>query len=229
MRSINVGIAVCPEFLCMMIGIYRSQEYMRIKMKRKIVDIGVVTLMISIGNILAWIINIIMGGGSIWGLFLSGGGYLKELGEAGFQAVIVRHEWWRLITCGYLHIGVFHLAANIYAFLIVGSSMEKYLGHTRFFLLYHAGMAVNAFLWCLIFKNGSMVGASIGIFVILGFYAARYRLDKSSKGFQLSRGQLNYIISYVVIGCLLGIGTIAVHLIGFVIGLIIGFYTPSSH
>ncbi len=191
-------------------------------MKKPIDKAGIITLMIAIGNILAWVINIAVGGGSIWGLFLSGGGYVKELGEATFQTIIIRHEWWRLLTCGYLHIGVFHLFFNVYTLLIVGSKAEKYLGHLEIFLLYHLGMVITVFLWCLLFKDGFMVGASCGIFVVLGIYIVLSKTDKSRGDFQLSGRHRNYLIAYVVMGCLLGIGTIVVHLIGFVTGVLFG-------
>lgn len=44
----------------------------------------VVTLSIIVINILMWVLNIIASGGSVWGLFISGGGYLKEYGEVAF-------------------------------------------------------------------------------------------------------------------------------------------------
>lgn len=46
------------------------------------------TLSIVAINVLAWMLNIIVGGGSTWGLFISGGGYLKEYGEVAFGCVL---------------------------------------------------------------------------------------------------------------------------------------------
>ena len=191
-------------------------------MKERVDKLGIVTLVIAAGNVFAWIVNIAAGGGSIWGLFLSGGGYVKEAGEAAFQAVMFEHEWWRVLSCGYLHMGVFHLFFNVCALLIIGGKMEKYLGHLKFFLFYHSGIMITALLWCFIFKNGSMAGASLGIFVVFGMYTVLSRLDKSWRAFSLSGAQKNYLIAYIVIGCLLGMGTIVVHLIGFGIGVSFG-------
>lgn len=181
------------------------------------------TGIIAAGNILAWLLNVIVGGGSVWGLILSGGGYVKEFGEASFSAVMIRGEWWRLLTCGYLHMGAFHLLFNLYALFLVGNKVEKYLGHIRFFLLYHTGTAVTALLWCLLFRNGSMVGASLGIFVCLGIYVVSAGPDGKKEVSRLSKGQRNYLIFYALTGCLLGMGTIAVHFIGFVVGMVSGW------
>lgn len=193
------------------------------KMEKRINRPEMITSIIAVGNILAWILNMIVGGGSVRGLFLSGGGYAKEFGEASFSSVMIRGEWWRLLTCGYLHMGVFHLLFNLYALFLVGNKVEKYLGHFRFFLLYHTGTAITAFLWCFLFRNGSMVGASLGIYASLGMYAVSARADREKKSSRINKGQRNYLILYVLIGCLLGIGTIAVHFIGFVVGMVAGW------
>ena len=192
-------------------------------MEKRIDRPEMITSIIAVGNILAWILNMIVGGGSVRGLLLSGGGYAKELGEASFSSVMVRGEWWRLLTCGYLHMGVFHLLFNLYALFLVGNKAEKYLGHFRFFLLYHTGTAITALLWCFLFRNGSMVGASLGIYASLGMYAVSAGADREKKVSRINKGQRNYLILYVLIGCLLGIGTIAVHFIGFVVGMVSGW------
>lgn len=192
-------------------------------MERRVDRPEVTTGIIAAGNTLAWILNVVAGGGSAWGLFLSGGGYVKEFGEASFSPVMIQGEWWRLLTCGYLHMGVFHLLFNLCALLLVGNRVEKYLGHFRLFLLYHVGTAVTAFFWCLLFQNGSMVGASLGIFVCLGIYAVSAGADRKREVFRFNKGQRNYLILYVLIGCLLGVGTIAVHLIGFIVGMVSGW------
>lgn len=129
---------------------------------------GRVTSVIVVCNIIAWLINIAAGGSSLWGLFLYGGGYAKHFGEATFQAIVMDGEWWRLLTCGYLHIGIFHLGFNLYAMIMIVGKMESCLGRLRAFVGYHLGTVITAFFWCLLFRNGSMVGASLGIYVALG-------------------------------------------------------------
>lgn len=61
--------------------------------------IGGATSAILLANFVIWLVNIFDGGGSIFGLALSGGGYVKEYGELTYTAVFHRHEWWRLLTC----------------------------------------------------------------------------------------------------------------------------------
>ncbi len=180
---------------------------------------GTVTTVIIALNIIAWMTNIFAGGGSFFGLFLSGGGYAKEFGELTYQAVILGHEWWRLLVCGYLHLGIFHLAFNVLALFGVGSRMERRMGAVKYALVYHVGLVITAFLWCLIFRESSMVGASLGIFVLFGIYLVRKRRDDSPNEYWLSRREWNYFLSYAVIGCVLGVTTTVAHGIGLCVGM----------
>ncbi|MBQ3029012.1 MAG: rhomboid family intramembrane serine protease [Lachnospiraceae bacterium] len=181
------------------------------------------TLILAVVNILAFLANLAIGGGSFFGLFISGGGYLKEYGEASFVLVTEQGQWWRLLTCGYLHLGIIHLAGNMVALKIVGGKVEAKIGPLKMVLLYNLGTILTAFLWCLIFKKWTMAGASLGIFVLLGMVCAWLWLGRERKIIELNRAEKRYLIVYVIVGCLLGIGTIVVHLIGFGIGMLVGF------
>ena len=183
----------------------------------------IVTFSIVLLNILAFIANLVIGGGSFFGLFLSGGGYVKEYGEASFDVVIRQGQWWRLLTCGYLHMGIIHLAGNMVALKIVGDKVEEKIGPGKMLLFYNLGTLITAFLWNLIFRNGSMVGASLGIFVLLGMACVGCWKGQEKQRVCFSVAEQRYLIIYTIVGCFLGIGTIAVHAIGFVIGLLMGF------
>lgn len=181
------------------------------------------TLILAVVNILAFLANLAIGGGSFLGLFLSDGGYVKEYGEASYGLVMEQGQWWRLLTCGYLHMGIIHLLGNMAALEIVGGKVEEKIGPLKMVLLYNAGAMLTGFLWCLIFKKWTMAGASLGIFVLLGMVCAWLWLGRERKIIELNRAEKRYLIVYVIVGCLLGIGTIVVHLIGFGIGMLVGF------
>lgn len=182
-----------------------------------------VTFILAVVNILAFLANLAIGGGSFLGLFLSGSGYVKEYGEASYGLVMEQGQWWRLLTCGYLHMGIIHLLGNMAALEIVGGKVEEKIGPLKMVLLYNAGAMLTGFLWCLIFKKWTMAGASLGIFVLLGMVCAWLWLGRERKIIELNRAEKRYLIVYVIVGCLLGIGTIVVHLIGFGIGVVVGF------
>lgn len=42
------------------------------------------------------------------------------------------HEWWRLITCIWLHAGVIHILANMLSLLMIGIRLEKEFGFRKY-------------------------------------------------------------------------------------------------
>ena len=181
-----------------------------------------VTFYLAIFIVLIFVVNVVVGGGNRFWLFLTGGGYVKEYGEVSLALIMEQGQWWRLMTCGYLHMGIIHLVGNMAALEIVGTKIEKKIGPVRLLLIYNLGTMLTAFLWCFIFPEGQIVGASLGIFVLLGMLCVELFTKGEKQTIALSRYEKGYLVFYVVAGCFLGIGTIVVHGIGFVIGILVG-------
>src|SRR5262249_47017375 len=40
------------------------------------------------------------------------------------QDIAVNHEWWRLLSCCFVHIGLLHLAVNMYSLYVIGPLLE---------------------------------------------------------------------------------------------------------
>ena len=176
-------------------------------------------LFILVSSILAFLVNILIGGNRFW-IFLIGGGRLLDYGCVSHDVLFIRHQFWRLFTCGYLHRGVFHLIFNILALMCVGNIVEKALGTIKYLVVYHLGMAVSAAVLCLLFRQTVMVGASMGIFVIAGIFFTRIRIGERQLWQQLSKRKRAYLTYYVILGSLLALATTAVHLISFVLGVL---------
>ncbi len=77
-------------------------------------------------------------------------------------------EWWRLLTAGFLHAGLFHLALNMYALYFLGRMLEPALGHVRFAGLYFASLLAGSFGAVLLSPETPVVGASTAIFGLFG-------------------------------------------------------------
>ena len=45
-------------------------------------------------------------------------------------------EYYRLITSGFLHIGVIHLLLNMYSLYIVGTQVEYFYGKVKYIIIY---------------------------------------------------------------------------------------------
>lgn len=53
---------------------------------------------------------------------------LEKMGALDVDKVINHHEGWRLITCMWLHGGVFHLLANMLSLVVIGIRLEQEFG-----------------------------------------------------------------------------------------------------
>ncbi|MBR2408510.1 MAG: rhomboid family intramembrane serine protease [Lachnospiraceae bacterium] len=180
------------------------------------------TFYLAIIIVLVFVVNVAVGGGNRFWIFLTGGGYVKDYGEVSFALVTEQGQWWRLLTCGYLHMGVIHLVGNMAALEIIGTKLERKIGPIRMLLIYNMGTMLTAFLCCLIFREGWIVGASLGIYVLFGMMCVMLCLKGKKRIIELSGYDKGYLAFYVIVGCFLGIGTIVAHLIGFVIGILVG-------
>jgi membrane associated rhomboid family serine protease len=83
-----------------------------------------------------------------------------------FRPAVLAGEWWRLGTAMFLHAGLLHLVANMYALLLLGRVTEEILGGARLLLIYTlAGIGGGlASLWA---DRGLSVGASGAIMGLL--------------------------------------------------------------
>ena len=155
--------------------------------------------------------------------FLAGcEGELGTVGSMSNTKVFGEGEWWRLILHMYLHAGVLHMLFNVFALLFVGKVVEKKIGSLSYVLLYHAIAVVNAIIMCLIFSDSTSVGASAGIFGMIGIVCVMKWKKDTVCNENLKKGEFIYIIVFSVLSLLLGIESFVTHVVAFVFGLVVG-------
>lgn len=69
------------------------------------------------------------------------------MGALDVSKVVHKHEGWRLISCMWLHGGVFHLLANMLSLLVIGIRLEQEFG----FGMYHAAQSSVLNMPCKLF------------------------------------------------------------------------------
>ncbi len=134
-------------------------------------------------------------------------------------------EYWRLITYGYLHIGILHIGFNLFALSQVGPFLEEGIGPGRFFTVYTLS-AIGGGAADLILRGSSMIivaGASGALFGLIGFgmsYAHFF-------GGTLARMQRNFFLRWAIYGFLFGLIVPAIdniaHFGGFISGAALGY------
>jgi membrane associated rhomboid family serine protease len=78
------------------------------------------------------------------------------------------HQYWRILTAGFLHASLIHLALNMLSLYFVGRVLEPAIGHLNFAAVYLTSLLAGSF-GALLFEPGvPTVGASTAIFGIFG-------------------------------------------------------------
>lgn len=81
---------------------------------------------------------------------------------------VANGEWWRILSSGFLHFGVLHLAGNMLLLWFLSQEMEPMLGRMRFAILYVTSL-VGGSLGVLILSPMSLTaGASGAVFGLMG-------------------------------------------------------------
>jgi membrane associated rhomboid family serine protease len=76
---------------------------------------------------------------------------------------------WQLLTSAFTHVGILHLAVNMFSLYMLGSFLEPIVGRLRFLVFYLiSGLAGSVLIVWASAPYGSTVGASGAIFGLLG-------------------------------------------------------------
>ena len=115
-------------------------------------------------------------------------------------------QWWRLITAGFLHGGLLHIAMNGWALLTMGRQTDMIYGSARYLVIYFAG-TVGGFWASTVFSASSLsVGASAGLCGLVGAMIAVGFLSKSRVALDLRQGYLRYAGFLILFGVLTSFG-----------------------
>ncbi|KAJ6407870.1 hypothetical protein OIU84_011223 [Salix udensis] len=93
---------------------------------------------------------------------------LQKMGALDVKKVVDGHQGWRLISCNWLHGGVFHLLANMLSILVIGIRLEQEFGFVKVGLLYIISGFGGSLLSALFIQSNISVGASGALFGLLG-------------------------------------------------------------
>jgi len=176
-------------------------------------------------NILVFIIMIASGVGIMSPSTLS----LLNWG-ADFGPLTLTGDWWRAVTCNFIHIGAFHLLMNMYAFMYVGLLLEELIGSRRMFMSYLlTGLCSATFS---LYMHGETIsaGASGAIFGLYGIFLAFLFFHRIAK--EQRKALLTSILIFVgynlVYGMKAGIDN-AAHIGGLLSGFLLGIIYVCSY
>ncbi len=135
--------------------------------------------------------------------------------------LVASGDWWRLLTCVFVHIGIIHILFNLYALLSVSSFLEADLGSARYFSLFLlAGLGGSAASY-LFHPRVVSAGASGAIFGLIGFAIAYYRREGSARGRDIRAFMMRWALYAFVFGLFVRADNFA-HAGGFAAGFVLG-------
>lgn len=161
------------------------------------------------------------------GELLSSGNALVGAGAESGMLVFGYRQWYRLITAGYLHYNLLHIGMNMWALFDLGAQVEEIYGPARLFIFFTltsiAGFLLSAYLSPL---NPS-VGASAGLFGLIGAMIAFGVRNQNSMGRAIRGVYVRWAIYGLLFGLLPGVNNTA-HLGGLAAGFAIAFIAGTS-
>lgn len=136
------------------------------KIKKPVITYGIILI-----NIIVFILMYIIGDGST-------DPYTLIKFGANYKGSVINHEFYRLLTCAFIHIGFMHIIINTYSLYVIGVQLESYFGKLKYLIIYLFS-AISASLMSVILTDSISAGASGALFGLLGallYFGYHYRV-----------------------------------------------------
>jgi membrane associated rhomboid family serine protease len=129
------------------------------------------------------------------------------------------HQYWRLLTSGFIHESILHIGMNMLSLWFVGRSLEPAIGKTYFAAVYFTSLLAGSFGVLLFTPDSPALGASGAIF---GIFGALIMLAHSRRIPLWQSGMLPMLIFNLVFTLTVPGVSIGAHVGGLVAGCITG-------
>ena len=127
---------------------------------------NLITFILIIINILVFLVVDFTGGGT------SDSGHMIAAGAAYPPLILEKGQWYRLITCIFLHFGIEHLINNMLVLGVLGERLEPMTGRIRFLIIYLTGgiggNLVSLYISSRTKEYAVSAGASGAVFALMG-------------------------------------------------------------
>jgi membrane associated rhomboid family serine protease len=97
------------------------------------------------------------------------GGTLVVHGQLSAVSLTQDHEYWRLLTAGFLHENLFHIGFNMYILYVLGQLLEPAIGRVKFVVIYVVSLLFGSCGALIgVASTTSTIGASGAVFGLMG-------------------------------------------------------------
>jgi rhomboid protease GluP len=134
------------------------------------------------------------------------------------------HQYWRLLTAGFLHGGWLHILMNSWVLYDLGAQVEQVYGTPRFLVLYFVGTVGGFYLSAVINPQVPSVGSSAGIMGLIGAMIAFGVANRSSMGAAIRSHYGRWVVYIIAFGLIPGFNVDNwAHIGGLAAGFVIGY------
>lgn len=153
------------------------------------------------------------------------GMYIAAYGGMYPTFLIYNHQWWRLLSAGFIHFGAVHLVNNMFILYCMGSRLEHTVGHLRFLVIYMLSLLGGSLLsFAAMLGTGDYAvsaGASGAVFGVIGGFLWVVMLHRGRLQGITAKGILFMILLMIYYG----VSTSGVDNWGHIGGVLTGFLT----
>lgn len=176
----------------------------------------------------------------IWEISVAGPGAFSLLGSDALEpvlqrgalwpdAVLINHQWWRIITAAFLHGSLMHIFVNMISLWSLGRFIEYIAGSAKMAIIYFVSMIASGLgVVFLSAHDVPTLGASGAIFGLFGaLFAIGIKLGRP--GMQLVRDNVGILILNLIITFTVPAISWQAHVSGLVTGFVVTlliYYPP---
>ncbi|HEV8499682.1 MAG TPA: rhomboid family intramembrane serine protease [Gemmatimonadaceae bacterium] len=123
----------------------------------------------------------------------------------GFDLGSLPSRWWTPITYMFVHVGVWHVLANMYGLYLFGPRLERTLGSKKFAWFYVFCGLGGVVFQMLFIRTGGLVGASAAVFGVMTAYAMQWPDDEIYLMFVLPMRVRTLVVALFVFNLVMGV------------------------
>lgn len=120
---------------------------------------------------------------------------------AKYNILIEQGEIWRLVTCAFLHSNLVHIACNMYSLYIIGPQIQQVYGAMKYLIIYIIACITSSFLSYFMNPNSISVGASGGIFGLMGALLSYAIIERN----RIQKKYISSLMQIIILNLFIGL------------------------
>ena len=170
-------------------------------------------------------------GANLGGGLLGGG--VGPLGDEHLinAGAVAQGKWWRIITSAFFHLGLIHIAFNMYVLFMYGAVVERMYGPVEYAAIYLLCAAGGSVLTILVDPFQFAAGASGAIFGLVGLLfvvSRRHHAVLGREARMVVAGVGSYLVFLLLFTFIVPNISWTGHLGGLIVGVALGFLLPPT-